>query len=228
MRGNVTMRHIRAPFLQGRDDVLFYFIGATRVPHLDSNRFVPGAIADHLTSTGGKLTGSAQMNSLRWLQAGATGSYGAVVEPCNFPGKFPNPWVVIKHYTQGETLLEAYWKSVRMPGQGIFIGEPLAVPFGGYRVTVDRGKYVVHTRSLQPGTYALIGAAHDVGPYTPIARGIRVGMGEQAVALPKTGKPVYGLIREAAVAPGGLTLGAVRVALTPSGRAAAGRTDPRP
>jgi hypothetical protein len=24
----------------------------------------------------------------------------------------------------------AYWKSVMMPGQGIFIGEPLASPFG--------------------------------------------------------------------------------------------------
>jgi hypothetical protein len=27
-------------------------------------------------------------------------------------------------------LIEAYWKSVAWPGQGIFIGEPLARPFG--------------------------------------------------------------------------------------------------
>lgn len=30
---------------------------------------------------------------------------------------------------RGDTLLEAYWKSVAMPGQGLFIGEPLARPF---------------------------------------------------------------------------------------------------
>jgi len=69
------------------------------------------------------------MSALRWLEAGATGSYGTVVEPCNLVQKFPNPPVVIGHYLQGETLIEAYWKSVLMPGQGIFIGEPLAEPF---------------------------------------------------------------------------------------------------
>jgi hypothetical protein len=30
----------------------------------------------------------------------------------------------------GDTLLEAYWKSVAMPGQGLFIGEPLAHAYG--------------------------------------------------------------------------------------------------
>jgi hypothetical protein len=33
------------------------------------------------------------------------------------------------HYLAGETLIESYWKSVAMPGQGIFIGEPLARPY---------------------------------------------------------------------------------------------------
>jgi len=36
---------------------------------------------------------------------------------------------VIDRYLDGETLLEAYWKSVAWPGQGVFIGEPLAAPF---------------------------------------------------------------------------------------------------
>jgi uncharacterized protein (TIGR03790 family) len=109
-------------------DVLFYFIGAAQVAGLETLRFLPGAIADHLTSAGGQLTDSAQMSALRWLEAGATG-YGAVVEPCNIPGKFPNPAVLARHYLAGDTLIEAYWKSVAMPGQGIFIGEPLAAPF---------------------------------------------------------------------------------------------------
>jgi hypothetical protein len=33
------------------------------------------------------------------------------------------------HYLAGETLIEAYWNSVQMPDEGIFIGEPLATPF---------------------------------------------------------------------------------------------------
>ncbi|HVW70348.1 MAG TPA: TIGR03790 family protein [Steroidobacteraceae bacterium] len=123
---DVEIRHVA---LTNRADVLFYFIGAAEVPDLGTNRFLPGAIADHLTSFGGMLTDSPQMSSLRWLEAGATGSYGAVVEPCNYPSKFPDIPVLLRHYLAGETLIEAYWKSVLMPGQGLFIGEPLAAPF---------------------------------------------------------------------------------------------------
>ena len=110
-------------------DVMFYFTGASQVAGLEAGRFRPGAIADHLTSYGGMLTDSPQMSSLRWLDAGATGSFGTVVEPCNLLGKFPNVPVLLAHYLAGETLIEAYWKSVAMPGQGLFIGEPLAAPF---------------------------------------------------------------------------------------------------
>ncbi len=120
---------INANSLQYRDDVMFYFTGLAKVAGIDTNRFLPGAIADHLTSAGGRLTDSRQMSSLRWLEAGATGSYGTVAEPCNFVEKFPRPNLVIDAYLNGETLLESYWKSVAWPGQGIFIGEPLATPF---------------------------------------------------------------------------------------------------
>jgi uncharacterized protein (TIGR03790 family) len=128
-RARLRVDPIRADALRNRNDVLFYFIGSNRVEGLETLRFLPGAIADHLTSAGGMLTDSGQMSALRWLEAGATGSYGAVEEPCNFPQKFPHPAVVIGHYLEGETLIEAYWKSVNMPGQGIFIGEPLATPY---------------------------------------------------------------------------------------------------
>ena len=127
--GRLRMEQVRAAALEGRDDVMFYFIGAVTVPKLLSNRFVPGAVADHLTSYGGMVPDSSQMSSLRWLEAGATGSYGTVVEPCNITAKFPNPALLILHYLSGETLLEAYWKSVAMPGQGLFIGEPLSAPY---------------------------------------------------------------------------------------------------
>ena len=120
---------VRAQGLADKFDVMFYFTGAVRVPHLDTLGFLPGAMADHLTSAGGKLLNSPQMSAMKWLEAGATGSYGTVVEPCNFPQKFPDPVVAMAHYLEGETLIEAYWKSVMWPGQGIFIGEPLARPF---------------------------------------------------------------------------------------------------
>jgi uncharacterized protein (TIGR03790 family) len=125
----IKVERINTPPLSGRMDVLFYFIGAADVAALGSNHFLPGAAADHLTSFGGMLTDSSQMSSLRWLEAGATGSYGTVVEPCSFQDKFPNIPVLMAHYLRGETLLEAYWKSVAMPGQGLFIGEPLAAPY---------------------------------------------------------------------------------------------------
>jgi uncharacterized protein (TIGR03790 family) len=125
----IRVQVARDSSLQNRSDIMFYFIGAASVAGLADNHFLPGAIADHLTSFGGMLTNSPQMSSLRWLEAGATGSYGTVVEPCNFLGKFPNVDVLMRHYLAGETLLEAYWKSVAMPAQGLFIGEPLAAPF---------------------------------------------------------------------------------------------------
>ena len=81
------------------------------------------------SSAGGILYNEGQMSSLKWLEAGATGSYGSVSEPCNFWQKFSNPKVLVGHYLAGETLVEAYWKSVYWPTQGLFIGEPLSAPF---------------------------------------------------------------------------------------------------
>jgi len=125
----IHIQILRQDVLEHRSDVMFYFTGLAYVAGLDTLRFLPGAIADHLTSFGGMLTDSHQMSALKWLEAGATGSYGTVVEPCNFPQKFSDPAVVIRKYLAGETLIEAYWKSVAWPGQGVFVGEPLAAPF---------------------------------------------------------------------------------------------------
>ena len=106
-----------------------YFTGASRVAELPRIEFRPGALADHLTSFGGVLSGRGQMSALEWLQQGATASYGTVSEPCSYLEKFPDVKVLFEHYRRGETAIEAYWKSVAMPGQGLFIGEPLARPY---------------------------------------------------------------------------------------------------
>jgi len=131
-RGRIPARRLRTQVLQadaldGARDVLVYQTGMARVARLETLGFVPGALADHLTSLGGDLLGEhGQMSSLRWLEAGATASYGTVSEPCNHWQKFPNPSVLLRHYLAGDTALEAYWKSVAWPAQGVFIGEPLA------------------------------------------------------------------------------------------------------
>ncbi len=125
----VTIAPLRADYVRDRGDVIAYLTGAVTVPHLETLKFLPGALADHLTSFGGDLAGSGQMSSLRWLEAGATASYGTVSEPCNHWQKFPHPAVLLKHYLAGASAVEAYWKSVAWPGQGVFIGEPLASPY---------------------------------------------------------------------------------------------------
>jgi uncharacterized protein (TIGR03790 family) len=125
----LTTKTLKADVLEGAHDIVIYQTGMAEVAKLDTLQFVPGALADHLTSLGGDLLGSGQMSSLRWLEAGATASYGAVSEPCNYWQKFPNPAVLLKHYVQGASAIEAYWKSVAWPTQGLFIGEPLAAPY---------------------------------------------------------------------------------------------------
>lgn len=122
-------QYLEKNFIEDRPDVMFYFTGLMHVQKIKRNTYLPGAIADHLTSTGGVLIGGNQMSVLEWIAAGATGSYGTVVEPCNFPNKFSNPGVLMNYYLKGNSLIEAYWKSVAEPGQGIFVGEPLAKPF---------------------------------------------------------------------------------------------------
>ena len=126
----LRIEQISTPIEREIPDVLGYFTGARQVAELPLIHFRAGALADHLTSTGGILQGGNQMSALSWIAQGATASYGSVSEPCNMLEKFPNLSVLFKHYTHGETALEAYWKSVAMPGQGLFIGEPLARPYG--------------------------------------------------------------------------------------------------
>jgi uncharacterized protein (TIGR03790 family) len=125
----ISVREVTTPIRMPIGGIAAYFTGVARVEELAGLGFRPGAPADHLTSTGGVLKGGSQMSALEWLKQGATASYGSVSEPCNHVEKFPSPAILLDRYLRGETLLEAYWKSVAMPGQGLFVGEPLARPF---------------------------------------------------------------------------------------------------
>jgi hypothetical protein len=96
---------------------------------LDTNAFVPGGLGDSLTSFAGDiLENSGQTPALAFLEAGAAGSYGTVVEPCNYPQKFPDP-VDYFYQARGFSVAEAYYQSVLNPFEGLFVGEPLAAPF---------------------------------------------------------------------------------------------------
>jgi uncharacterized protein (TIGR03790 family) len=116
--------------LHDKGGLLLYQTGLAKVPGLDSLGWVNGALADHLTSFGGQLEKQGgQTTALAWIASGATASYGAVTEPCNHLQKFPHPQLLLLHYLQGSSAIEAYWKSVAWPQQGVFVGEPLAAPF---------------------------------------------------------------------------------------------------
>jgi len=141
--------------IKDKQDILFYFTGLPSVPDIKTLTYLPGAMADHLTSAGGQLTDSFQMSAMEWLEAGATGSYGAAIEPCNYTQKFPNPIIAMTYYTRGSTLIEAYWKSVLMPGQGNFIGEPLAAPFTGYDLITNDEYVEIHSPTFYRGTYTI-------------------------------------------------------------------------
>ena len=129
---NVDVKRLEVDALPHLPAALIVQTGLARVPGLDHVDWLPGALADHLTSYGGLLDGAegaGQMTAVDWIEAGATASYGTVSEPCNHWQKFPNPQLLLLSYVQGVSALEAYWRSVVWPGQGAFVGDPLAAPF---------------------------------------------------------------------------------------------------
>jgi uncharacterized protein (TIGR03790 family) len=165
-----------ADSVKNATDVLFYVQGLASVPDITTNTYLPGAVADHLTSFGGQIPTSGQMSAFVFLQGGATGSYGTVVEPCAYQQKFPDPSVLVPRYFGGNTLIEAYWKSVVWPAEGIFLGEPLARPFGsGFRWTFANGALDIQTTTMLPGaTYLVEAADSEAGPFVTVLDGLTV------------------------------------------------------
>lgn len=144
---------------------------------------------------GDTLIGGGQMSVLRWLAAGASGSYGTVREPCNYPQKFPETAVLLPYYFAGNSLVEAYWKSVQWPGEGIFVGDPLTRPYGT-RATLEARKLVITTSSLDPGKrYAVYAASSLAGPFSEVQGAVEIGDWPvvKTITLPAT-DPVYMLI----------------------------------
>lgn len=125
----VTWEALDSDGLSGVSNLVGYLTGRTSEPNLATLGFVPGALADHLTSYGGFLVDPVgQMSILQWLAAGAAGSYGTVVEPCNYTQKFPHTLVHF-WYGRGFSLAESYAMAVQYPYMGVMVGDPLAAPY---------------------------------------------------------------------------------------------------
>ncbi len=179
--------------LRDRHDVMFYVTGASRVAGLETLSFLPGAVADHLTSFGGQLGDSPQMSALAWLRAGATASYGTVTEPCNHPQKFPHTGALLWHYLNGETLIEAYWKSLAWPGEGVFVGEPLSRPFGARLIKTGQ-RWQLESYSAAARPFAVETASQSVGPFHRSPVPLRLPAGYAIIDLPRTTAPVMRIL----------------------------------
>lgn len=120
-----------------RTNAIGLMTGLQSYPRFPVTSFVPGALAEHLTSFSGFLFNDtegegyrepSQMKILAWVSNGVAGSYGTVVEPCAYDQKFPraqlHAW-----YGRGFSLGESFYMALENPYQGILVGDPLTQPY---------------------------------------------------------------------------------------------------
>jgi hypothetical protein len=122
--------HLMAVLPIGRYDCLGIMTGWAS-PGIDSAdlTIVPGAFCDHLTSYAATFDTGSQEKVSRWIARGASGSWGATEEPCNYAGKFPHARLHV-FYHQGLSLGEAAFRSVNyVPFQMLLYGDPMTRPF---------------------------------------------------------------------------------------------------
>ena len=115
-------------FPEGRRDVMGIMMGTHTVTPSKVGRFLPGCMAEHLTSAAACFDHENQTKISRWIAAGATASAGTVWEPMSIWAKFPNARF-FNHYASGCTMIESFYQSIRCPLQIMLIGEPLAAPW---------------------------------------------------------------------------------------------------
>ena len=150
------------PFVVSTKNILLYDEASPNFTYTGSN-FLPGAgIGFSVTSTSGFLPYDGnQTNASVWLKAGAVAAFGSAIEPCELlTYKHPDPALAIAHYLQGQTVVEALWKSVRLPWNGNFVGDPLASPFSLAGVAPGTGP------RISPGG-AVNAASFVQGPLSP-------------------------------------------------------------
>ena len=113
---------------RGDPSILGIMLGTAVVDTAGLGAFVPGAVAEHLTSLAAYFDIEGQTKLSAWIRAGATASAGTVAEPRSIWSKFPHARV-FAHSAAGCTLIEALYQSYRCPLQALIVGEPLAAPW---------------------------------------------------------------------------------------------------
>jgi uncharacterized protein (TIGR03790 family) len=115
---------------------------------------VPGAICEHLTSSGGMLAWYATQTPLSvFLRHGAAAASGTVIEPRAVQAKFPLPSLHL-HYARGCSVAESFFQSVSAPYQLLIVGDPLCQPWAVFpNVTftgIDAAKKISGTVMVTP------------------------------------------------------------------------------
>jgi uncharacterized protein (TIGR03790 family) len=110
--------------------------GLARVTPANSGSYLPGCMAEHLTSMGGVFHAAGQTKLSAWLESGATASTGTATEPYALWTKFPHARFYV-HYAAGCTMIESFYQSLRCPLQILLVGEPLACPWGDLDATLE-------------------------------------------------------------------------------------------
>ena len=141
-------------------DVIGLQMGTPNVK-TDRHTFLPGAMAEHLTSAAAVFHQDHQTKLTSWIRAGATASCGTVSEPYAIWEKFPTAHFYY-HYASGATMIESFYQSIKSPLQILLVGDPLASPWGAPEVSmslegtdglgileITAARPVVHTSALE-------------------------------------------------------------------------------
>ncbi len=128
-------RGVKAEIVQGslpngRRDIAGLMAGIAEFNMQKSDCLIlPGAICEHLTSSGGVMRrGAGQTPLTEFIRHGAAGSCGTVMEPFAIQQKFPVAFLHV-HYAAGCSLAEAFYQSVSGPYQLLIVGDPLCQPW---------------------------------------------------------------------------------------------------
>ena len=165
LRGNYSVQRTNVNWSNYLGEVAGYENGYQN--SIPTTNYVPGALADQLTSFSGELYDqSDHTTALNYLDAGAAGSYGTIIEPCGYLAKFPNPQIFF-YQSRGFTMAECYYQGVTNPYQGLVLGEPLAAPFA----SVSTGSWSNLTPdALLSGTTNLTFQFQAADPAHPLQR----------------------------------------------------------
>lgn len=116
-------------FSNDERSILGFMMGGASVnPLYGGGVYLPGCMAEHLTSCAGIFHISDQTKMTAWILGGASATAGTVTEPMAIWTKFPSARFYV-HQARGFSMLESFYLSIRCPLQVLLIGDPLAQPF---------------------------------------------------------------------------------------------------